>query len=102
MAKKVTVYTLEKSRSGRGTQNDSTTTIKRTLPDLLQYFGYTLEIGHSWNSKISRYPKTIKSFMKNLQMSYEEKEAACYSRTYVNLVNTEKMTEEEYEVAKKS
>lgn len=51
-----------------------------------QYFGYTLEIGHSWNPKIQRHPKTIRSFISNLQKSYEEKEATCYNRTFVELV----------------
>lgn len=51
-----------------------------------QYFGYTLEIGHSHNARIQRHPKTIKSFISNLQRSYDEKEAACYDRTFVELV----------------
>ena len=61
--------------------------VEGTLDYLInQYFGYTLEIGASWNPKIQRYPKTIKSFVSNLQKSYEEKEAACYERTYVYLI----------------
>ena len=35
-------------------------------------FGYTLECGNSWNNKIPRYPKTIKSLIKALNASAEE------------------------------
>lgn len=35
-------------------------------------FGYTLECGHSWNNKISRYPKTKKSLVNALNKSAEE------------------------------
>lgn len=58
-----------------------------TLEELINIFSYTLEIGNSWNKKINREPKTIKSFIKNLQNSYEEKEAYCYRRTSVYLLN---------------
>lgn len=57
-----------------------------TLEELIQQFSYTLEIGASYNSKINRNPKTIKSFISNLQKAFSEKEAACYDRTYVVLV----------------
>lgn len=60
--------------------------VSGTLEELINYFGYTLEIGNSWNKKINRTPKTIKSFVTNLQKSYEEKEASCYERTFVSLV----------------
>lgn len=67
--------------------------VEGTLDYLVnQYFGYTLEIGNSWNKKITRYPKTIKSFVSNLQKSYEEKEAQCYERTFVSLVEEIKKT----------
>lgn len=32
-------------------------------------FGYTLECGHSWNPKINRNPKTIKSLVNALEKS---------------------------------
>lgn len=60
--------------------------IEGTLEYLTNYFGYTLEIGHSCDSKISIRPKTIKSFLSNLQRSLDIKEAACYSRTYIELI----------------
>jgi len=58
-----------------------------SLPELIGYFSYTLEIGHSWNPKISKQPKTIKSFITNLNKSYHEKEASCYERTSVELIS---------------
>lgn len=61
--------------------------VEGTLDYLIDYFSYTLEIGNSWNKRISRNPKTIKSFITNLQNSYSEKEACCYERTFVNLVS---------------
>ena len=76
-------YTIVSRRCGPVHNNEREVT--GTLEYLLQYFSYTLECGASWNSKINRYPKTIKSFLKNLQASYEEKEASCYNRTFVEL-----------------
>lgn len=72
-------YTVIKSYRGKDYE------VQGTLEELISYFGYTLEVGHSWNSKIKRNPTTIKSFILNLQKSYEEKEAACYERTFVRL-----------------
>jgi hypothetical protein len=41
-----------------------------TLDYLLNnVFGYTLECGNSWNSKIPRYPKSAKSLVKALNDS---------------------------------
>jgi hypothetical protein len=60
--------------------------VKGTLEELIQYFGYTLEVGASWNSKVNRKPKTINSFISNLQKAYAAKEASCYNRTFVELV----------------
>lgn len=73
------IYTVIKTRKGR------TDEIQGTLEELISYFGYTLEVGHSWNPKIQRNPKTIKSFISNLKKSYDEKEGSCYERTSVNL-----------------
>ena len=77
-------YTIKTTRSGRNETRESIT--EGTLDELIKYFGYTLEIGNSWNKKINRYPKTIKSFVSNLQKAYEEKEASCFSRTFVELI----------------
>jgi hypothetical protein len=85
MAKTEKIYKLKKSSFGRS-GSDRETIIEGTLDYLIQYFSYTLEIGNSWNKKIDRNPKTIKSFMKNLVASLEEKEGACYTRTLIELV----------------
>lgn len=39
---------------------------------LNRVFGYTLECGNSWNSKINRYPKTARSLVTALNKSAEE------------------------------
>lgn len=79
------IYTV-KTTCPRHNGSDRVNTQTGTLEELIGYFSYTLEIGNSWNKKISRSPKTIKSFVSNLQASYEEKEASCYNRTSVELV----------------
>ena len=80
--KKEKTYKIKISHTKRGDR-----IVEGTLDYLINdYFGYTLEIGHSWNNKINRNPKTIRSFVSNLQKSYYEKEAACYERTFVELV----------------
>jgi hypothetical protein len=60
--------------------------VKGTVEDLIGYFSYTLEIGHSYKKSINMNPKTIKAFVKALQDSFSEKEAAIYNRTMVDLV----------------
>ena len=78
-------YVIKKTRTfGREQRDDSITYWKGTLPELITAFSYALEIGNSWNRKIQRQPKSIKSFVLNLQKSYDEQEAACYNRTYVD------------------
>ncbi len=78
--KMVELYKLKK------TYKDRESIVEGTLQDLINYFSYTLEIGHSWNKKIQKQPKNISSFLRNLHDSFSEKEAACYGRTFVELV----------------
>ena len=73
------IYKIQKTYRNRETF------IEGTLAELIKYFGYTLEVGNSWNKKINRNPKTIKSFMNNLCKSYDEKEGG-YERTSIELV----------------
>ena len=80
--KEYTVRTTKTRARGENRVNEVTGTVER----LVQYFGYTLEVGNFWNRKINRNPTTIKSFVSNLQKSYEEQEAACYDRTHVELI----------------
>ena len=81
------LYNIRMRRIGRSGDSDMETG-PRTIDELKRYFGYTLEIGRSWNSKI-KHPsdiKTIKQLMTALEKSYEEKEASCYTRTSLSLV----------------
>jgi hypothetical protein len=60
--------------------------VEGDLAYLINYFSYTLLIGNSHKSSISTNPKTIKSLVNNLNKSFNIKEAACYERTYIDLV----------------
>lgn len=79
------IYTIIKTRTGGRTGNGDTREITGTLAYLIQYFSYTLEVGASYNPKINRQPKTIKSFISNLEKALDEKEGACYNRTLISL-----------------
>lgn len=82
------VFTIQTTKvTGRGDRPNRVNTQTGTVEELTQYFSYTLEIGNSWNNKISRNPKTIKSLVSNLQKSYDEKEGSCYDRTSVKLID---------------
>ena len=58
-------YTIEKSRRGR------TTKVEGTLPELTEYFRYTLETGKSYNPKVNIAPKTARSLVSNLNKAKE-------------------------------
>lgn len=49
-------------------------------------FGYTLECGASWNSKINRNPKTINALITAINKSYDEIEGG-YTRSHVELID---------------
>lgn len=88
MSKEEKKYTIRTTKiSGRVNREPRVNEVTDTLEGLKKYFGYTLEVGWSWNNKINMNPKTITSFVTNLQKAYEEKEAQCYDRTSVELVN---------------
>jgi hypothetical protein len=86
MEKQEKKYTIRTTRFGRSLKEPRVSEVTETLEGLKKYFSYTFEIGYSWNNKINTNPKTINSFVTNLQKSYEEKEANCYDRTSVELV----------------
>lgn len=73
-------YIVIKSHTRRGDKE-----ISGTLEELIKYFGYTLEIGNSHKSNINRNPKTIKSFISNINKAFNVVEGACYERTYIEL-----------------
>lgn len=75
MAKKV-VYIASEHR-------DRVTVYAGTVEDLASnVFSYKLDCGHSWNSRINRYPKTTKQLIRALEMSVEETQGGCYNRDY--------------------
>jgi hypothetical protein len=65
-------YTIISTHRGRDRE------VKGTLEYLTKYFGYTLECGNSYNQKIDRNPKTIKSLLSNLARSIRETQGSCY------------------------
>lgn len=55
------------------------------------YFGYTLECGHSWNSKINRWPTTGASLVTALNKSYHETQGSCWDPDSARLVKKEEL-----------
>ena len=62
--------------------------VKGTLPELIDYFGYTLECGNSWNPRITRNPKTAKSLISALNKSVKETQGSCYNQDFYELVDS--------------
>ena len=65
-------------------RTDSTSESTGTLEELIKSFSYTLECGASWqheagNSKIDRFPKTIKTFVKNINNAVNNSAANGYA-----------------------
>ena len=75
---------LRKIRLGRP---DSEKIYKGTLSELIEMFYYTLDLGNSVRKSINKNPKTIKSFISNLQRSFEMKEGNCYERTIIERIS---------------
>lgn len=68
------VYAIVKARNGHHR------VFEGTVPQLTEYFHYTLECGNSWNHKISMNPKGIKSLLNNLDKCVEELQGGCFNR----------------------
>lgn len=86
MAKTEKIYTVKKTKSGMS--RSSETLFEGTLQRLkTNVFGYTLECGASWNRKINRDPKSIKSLITMVNRSYNEIEGG-YTQSYIELVET--------------
>ena len=66
-----------------------------TIAQLSNAFGYTLECGHSRNSRIKLKSEinTVKSLVSNLNKSYRETMGSCYDPDYV-LEGNEHLSEE--------
>lgn len=68
---------------------DALKVVTGTVEEITAYFGYTLECGNSWNKKINKNPKTIKSLVTNINNSYNETQSGCYKRTFVQQISME-------------
>ena len=62
-----------------------------TLDKLVEAFSYTLQCGNSYNNRISRQPKTIKSFLSNVNKSFDAMELRCYDKSYVEIATPEQI-----------
>lgn len=86
MAKAPKIYTV-KVTTIRARGNDRVSEYTGTLEELVnEVFGYTLEIGNSYNSRISRKPKTIRGLISALQKSSDIRYGCTYTREYYELV----------------
>ena len=65
-----------------------------TLDGFIKYFGYTLEVGNSYNKKISRNPSNINNFIKHYNAAVDEKHGG-YERPYADLIGPAKPEEVE-------
>ena len=63
--------------------------ITRTLAELTEYYGYTLECGHSWKHSIPLKPKTINALVKAINDSIDQTNGG-YDRPYVHLIENPK------------
>ena len=79
-------YTILKVKTSMKSEDKVTLIENKTVKELVDYFSYTLEIGHSYNKSIKQNPVTIKSFLSNVNKAFEEKEKFIYSKTYIQLV----------------
>lgn len=73
-------YTIAKTRRGRTTEKTG------TLEELKEFYSYTLECGHSWNPKINKNPKTIKSLMTAIEKSVQELQGGNFDQDFYELV----------------
>ena len=79
------IYKIKKTRTGLDRSTESI--FEGTLAQLRSgVFGYTLECGASWNSKINRNPKTIAALITAINKSYNETEGG-YTRSHVELIS---------------
>jgi hypothetical protein len=87
MARKPKIYKVVERKSGRFGGNTREYKQIGTLPELVQAYGYSLEVGQSWeyekgNKKINRNPKSIKSLLTNLYNAKNNAAADGYSGSY--------------------
>lgn len=76
MATSLKTYTVIKHRRGR------TNEVTRTLPELIEYFKYTLDSGASYNPKINTNPKTVKGLVSALNKATDELQAGSFDPNF--------------------
>lgn len=79
-------FTIIKHRRGRVNE------VTGTIEELITYFGYTLDVGKSWehekgNHKINTKPRTGKSLVNNLNWAKNNAAANGYSPNWYELSN---------------
>lgn len=79
MAQAAATFSITKTRRGRETTKTG------TLAELTEYFGYTLQSGNSYNSRISLAPRTAKSLVSALNKSVSELQRGSYDPDYYEL-----------------
>lgn len=77
-------YTIIKYRRGRETE------ITGTLPELIDYFRYTLDCGASWAyqkgcRKVNTQPKTIKGLLTALSNAVYNTQGGCFNQDSYSL-----------------
>jgi len=66
---------MSKSYTVKRTRRNRTSETAGTIDELTRYFSYVLLTGHSWNNKVNKTPKTIKSLILNLNKAADSSSA---------------------------
>lgn len=85
MARAPKEYTI-KVTTVRAFGEDKVQKVSGTLEELIDYYSYTLEIGHGYNSRINFRPKTIRGFLSAIQKASDIKYGCTYTRQYFELL----------------
>jgi len=93
------VYTVNIVRRSSFGGEDRTRSTSGTIPELLDYFGYTLETGKSYEHERGRYkinmaPKNIKSLVDNLNKAASNAARNGHSSTYYEVGSEEQQVTE--------
>lgn len=76
MAAATKTYTVIKHRRGRANE------VTRTLPELVEYFKYTLDSGAGYNPKVNTNPKTVKGLVTALNKATDELQSGSFDPNY--------------------
>ena len=93
------VYTVNIIKRSSFGGEGRTRTTSGTIPELLEYFGYTLEVGKSYERERGRYkinmtPKNINSLVDNLNKAASNGARNGHSSTYYEVAETEQVAED--------